>query len=218
MLPLGASERERRQIGQVWQFPYGEHEAKLIDDGLRCPPPEIPCLETFDARQTREMYGLTSSIVTRAKELVEFVDSNRELAKRVGIETIGIELSGMLEGDRLRQVLDALQLAASRNQAECLTEEGLATLRRAEKLLAEANASIMEHTGIRMERPLDAAVFMGQQNVPQQQPISNIIHNNAGANPSGGENTLIVPMVIIGVVGLAAIIAVIAFTSSRRER
>lgn len=201
-------------------FPIGE-EQPLRRPEFFCPEPEIPCVENLDVYQTRETYKLVKSVVDRAKELVEFVDSNRAEAKQAGIESIAIELSGMLEGGRLGQVLDALQLAAARNRGECITEEGLARLRRAEKLLAEANSNIVEFAGIRPEKTAQAQQPQ-QQNQPfigqQSPPVSTVVNNNAGGNPSGGENAIIVPMVIIGVVGLAAIIAVIAFTSSRGER
>lgn len=78
------------------------------------------------------------SILNRGTAIFDWVDSEREAARKLGIETIVIELLALVEGMRLRHMHDALQDAAESNSGCELTEEGIAALHRAERLIAEA--------------------------------------------------------------------------------
>jgi hypothetical protein len=94
--------------------------------------------------------------------LVEFVDSDRDLASAAGVETIAIELSAMLEAGAMDRVLDALEHAAAKGRPVDLTLQGLGKLRRAEGLLSEAASRIRRHTGGTPDLGASGAVARGR--------------------------------------------------------
>jgi hypothetical protein len=76
------------------------------------------------------------------RELLTFVDDNREAARLAGVETIAIELAAMMEGERLTRVHSTLEKATLSGKDAEVTMDGIDRLKRAEKLLAEAVLAI----------------------------------------------------------------------------
>lgn len=107
----------------------------------------LPTLQTFDVDSTKNLLSVCQAVIENSKELLAFVDGNRAIAKQAGIETIGIELSGILEGGGLDRILASLENSAIKERSAQITLEGLARLRRAETLLAEANNNISKYSG-----------------------------------------------------------------------
>jgi hypothetical protein len=135
-------------MGQVLPFPGQKGggdpaAAKALALGFR-PPPD---LQRFDERTAVDLMRLCRSVMDGEARLVEFVDSDRDLASAAGVETIAIELSAMLEAGAMDRVLDALEHAAAKGRPVDLTLQGLGKLRRAEGLLSEAASRIRKHTG-----------------------------------------------------------------------
>lgn len=125
------------------------------------------------------------SILDRGNEIFNWMDSERDLARRLGIETIVIELMALVEGVRLRYIHDALQDAVEANSGCDLTEEGIATLHRAENLIAEAEK--------RLPKGSNGTLTLS----------GNARNLSQDSNPS---NTwLIVSVIFMGTVALAAI-------------
>jgi len=115
----------------------------------------LPSLQKFDVDATKGLLVVCQAVIDQAKELLAFVDGNRTVAKQAGIETIAIELSGILEGGGLDRILASLENSALKDRTAEVTLEGLARLRRAETLLAEANNNIARFTGKWKGRVLD---------------------------------------------------------------
>lgn len=107
----------------------------------------LPTLQAFDVDSTKNLLAVCQAVIDNSKELLAFVDGNRAIAKQAGIETIGIELSGILEGGGLDRILASLENSAMKERSAQITLEGLARLRRAETLLAEANNNISKYSG-----------------------------------------------------------------------
>lgn len=107
----------------------------------------LPSLQAFDVDASKDLLGVCQAVIENARELLAFVDGNRAVAKQAGIETIAIELSGILEGGGLDRIQASLEHSALKDRSAQITLEGLARLRRAESLLAEANSNISKYSG-----------------------------------------------------------------------
>lgn len=117
-------------------FP-GRDEGRL-DTSLGVRPK--PSLKKFGPADAVRLLGVARKTWASTEVLVDLVDSDREAARDAGVETIAIELSS--EKERLGDVLDALEEAARQGKSADISNEGLAVLRRAEKLGAEAMSSL----------------------------------------------------------------------------
>lgn len=120
----------------IHSFP-GRDEGRL-DASLGVRPK--PTLKKFGPDDTIRLLGVARKTWASTEVLIGLVDSDREAAREAGVETIAIELSS--ERERLGDVLDALEDAAKHGKSTDLSGEGLACLRRAEKLGAEAMSSL----------------------------------------------------------------------------
>lgn len=128
----------------------------------------LPSLQKFDIEATKGLLVICQAVIDQAKELLSFVDGNRILAKQAGIETIAIELSGILEGGGLDRILASLENSALKDRAAEITLEGLARLRRAETLLAEANNNIAKFTGRWKGDPMEREALSGDDQEKSQ--------------------------------------------------
>lgn len=133
-------------MGAVLSFPSS---APQDDPGkaLAFKARSLPTLQTFENATSQELLFVCHSVLERSQEILAFVDGNRELAQKAGIETIAIELGSILEGGGLERVLDGLEYSVLKDRPAQVSLEGLARLRRAENLLAEANNNIARFTG-----------------------------------------------------------------------
>lgn len=129
-------------MGAAKQFrepdPEDKQRAKALAAGLRLPP----AFESLNASSTAELLSLAKSVSKNAEALLTFVDSSRDLARKAAVETIAIEMSVILAGDRLDMVIDALERATINSRPAQISLEGLRTLRRAEALMAEASSNM----------------------------------------------------------------------------
>jgi len=161
----------------------------------------LPELQKYDADASRSLFLVCQAVIERAKELVEFIDGNRALAKQAGIETIGIELSSILEGGGLERILDGLENAVVKELPSELTLEGLSRLRRTESLLAEANANISKNK-TSWRGKFEETVLSGEQ------------PSRANAEtPRSNDTILLVSFLTLGAL---AIVAVVVFASSSK--
>lgn len=81
-------------------------------------------------------------ILRGTEELIDFVDKDRKYARKIGVETIAIELSGIVSGDRLQEVRSVLAAGTQHGNSIPLSPDTMKKLRRAENLLAEATREI----------------------------------------------------------------------------
>jgi hypothetical protein len=109
--------------------------------------PPSPILEQLDSEKTRTLLHIAKSVREGGRVLVHFLDTHRAVARVAGIESLAVELSGVIDSRRLDSVVDTLEEAASQGKPADISTEGLFYLKRAEKLLAEANAELMSYTG-----------------------------------------------------------------------
>lgn len=123
-------------------------EARTISQSLKSrEPQDHPGMQAFDQGRTSDLLHVARNVLSGARTLVEFIDSERPLARLAGVETIGIEVSSILSGERVTRVTDAVQEATASGQGVHISHEGLGEIRRLEKLLAEASNSINKFTG-----------------------------------------------------------------------
>lgn len=152
------------------------------------PPPPSPPPEKVELVPVENLHQITQEVIDNARELIEFVDTNRAEAELAGIDTIAIELSGMIEGGGLHRVLDTLKEAVLKKRPVELRDEGPHWVRRAEGLVAEASSRISKHIG----------------NVPAK--LGQPAEEKPAVASSG--SLLWVPFVVIGVVTVAAVVLV----------
>lgn len=127
-------------------------------------------LDSVDQVDAKSLRGILKYVVEGGKALVEFVDYNRDEARRAGVESLAVELSGILAARRLDDIQDALsEVSLSGNTS--ISKEGLSYLRRAEKLLAEANSTLLKITG---STPIPGGYKMGA-NISVEFPTTGII-------------------------------------------
>jgi hypothetical protein len=131
--------------GEVLKFPKGESggsKERELAFNLRGPQK----LEKFELGQSQDLLFVAQRVTSGCKALLEFIDLNRDLSRKAGIETIAIELSTSLEGEGFERIMDALEEASAEGKPVHLSMDGLARLRRMEALLAEASSNINRFT------------------------------------------------------------------------
>lgn len=102
--------------------------------------------ETFDLDKAKALLEVANQRLAGSTVLLSFIDQNRDLARHAGVETIGIELVALMEGDRFSRVIDALEEAIECENAAHISTDGMGILKRIETLLAEASANIRRFT------------------------------------------------------------------------
>ena len=105
---------------------------------------------TGDIEKTKHLLGVCGKVLDGTNELIEFVDKNRKMARQIGIETIAIELSGLVDGARLGDVRNVLAQGVKSAQAIALSPDIVTRLGRAEMLLSEASSEIAKE-GVKPE-------------------------------------------------------------------
>jgi hypothetical protein len=103
-----------------------------------------PSLRKFSNADAVKLHATARRIYEGIGILTEFIDSHRESAVDAGMETIAVELAA--ERENLDDVLSALEEAVQKDSSVNLTLEGLALLRRLEKLLSEASSNMARFT------------------------------------------------------------------------
>lgn len=118
---------------RVLNFPVHHRETIVFDL-------PTPALEGIPDQSLLDLLHVARNVTKGAQEVVSFVDQNRDRARDLGIETIAIELTILLETGRLERVLEELERAAAEGRPAQLSDDGMRRLRKAEKLISEANA------------------------------------------------------------------------------
>lgn len=141
----------------------------------------------IEAGTSKDLMLTLRSVIERGNALFDWLDSERDRARSLGIESIIVELLALVEGVRLRHIYDALEDAVESNTGCEITEEGISALHRAERLVADAEKRIPESA-----RPSrKGMVLSGPRTLSQD---------------SGSSNTLtILALVFMGTIGLAAL-------------
>ena len=154
------------------------------------PPPEV---EVFDRDKTKELHGVVRQVFHGSTVLVDFLQADRELARKSGIESLCIEITAILEGGKFDRMVDTLEEAVQKNISVTLTKEGLSRVRRLESLLAEADRNIGRFVPSRMLSGKASSGQLGQQSLISMDPL------------------LMGSMVVLGVIGVTLIVyAVVA--------
>lgn len=129
--------------------------------------------QDLDLNHSKKLLGVARHAMNAGYALIEFVDFNRDLARQTGVETIAIELSGMIDSGKLESVADTLHDAAMSGHGAKLSEEGLGNLRRAERLLSDAAANLKRYGDTQTMTALSGAVLgvnLGQTSTPAPSP------------------------------------------------
>lgn len=103
---------------------------------------EAPVFDAVDAMNAHKLLGTARNVISGGRTLIEFVDLNRDLAREYGIETMAVELSGLIDSGKLDGVKDTLEESLLKKRQARVSMEGLMYLRRAERLLSEASRSL----------------------------------------------------------------------------
>lgn len=111
------------------------------------PDPQL-ILDAIDYLNTKKLLSLSKYVMQGGRALVEFVDYNRSAARQAGVETIAVELSGIIDSGKIQSVYDSLHDAAFSGRESKLSREGLTYLRRSERLLAEATSNLVRFSGV----------------------------------------------------------------------
>lgn len=105
-------------------------------------------MDAIDYLNTKKLLGLSKYVMQGGRALIDFVDYNRTSARQAGVETIAVELSGIIDSGKIQSVYDSLHEAAFSGRDSKLSREGLTYLRRSERLLAEATSNLVRFSGI----------------------------------------------------------------------
>jgi len=99
------------------------------------------------------LLGLVRNLQDSGNILVEYVDANRDEARKAGIESIAIELTAIFEGGRLQKIRESLDEAVLKQKKPSVSLDGLSKIRRVERLVQDAQASLARAIG---EPPLES--------------------------------------------------------------
>lgn len=167
-------------------------------------------MQELDPTAAQSLLGVTKEILYGAHMLLEYVDHNREEAQAAGVETIGIELSAILEGGKIEDIKDALEEAARTGERPQISLDGFAKLRRAERLVSDAEISLGRFTGGQMPSgfPQRKAMASPKISAPVCAHCTSHNHGSLGASSSFPASTVVLGILGMGVALTLIILAV----------
>jgi hypothetical protein len=112
--------------------------------GTPAEPGPSETFETLDPIRTKDLDALLSTIFSRIDRLTRLLDDDREQVRRLGIESLAVELIAIHEGGRLQAVRDELGDALRHRRSARITPEGMDYVRRSERLAAEAEKALAQ--------------------------------------------------------------------------
>jgi hypothetical protein len=116
-----------------------------------------------NVEKTNHLLGVCSKVIEGTTDLVDFVDKNRKMARTMGIETIAIELAGIVDGGRLGDIRNVLAQSVRVGQQVAVSPDIMHRLDRAQSLLRDASTEIGKETGIKAgDVALGAEAVLGQ--------------------------------------------------------
>jgi hypothetical protein len=179
----------------VFRFPsIGSAAAISVKPSL--PPPPLPSVDVFDVEKARTFHSILENAVRKGKVLADLVHGDRELAAAAGLEGIAIEISALLDTERLIRMRGALGEAVRLGEGATITHEGLGRLHRLEALVAEGS-QVLE----RYQRPGKA---LSGRRLSLQAP---------SGSPGSSDMALFGAIVVLGAVA----ITLAAFLVTKRE-
>lgn len=147
-----------------------------------------PIIEAIDYVNSQKLLDTARHVLSGGRALIEFIDLNRDVARDVGIETIAVELSSMVDSGRLEAVKDTLEESLISENPSKVSMEGMTYLRRAERLLSEATRALNGSTS-RLTLPSYSLGF-----------------SRPSMGDSGSLNVVILGVVALGALTLLAIV------------
>lgn len=132
--------------GEMHQFPRRSEAPREAPPKPSLPAREPIVFETFEADDARGLLEIARRASTSAETLLSFIHENRDLAQHSGIETVGIEILVVMQGDRWQGVVEALEESEKTGRSAHISRDGLGLLKRVETLLAEASTNIRKFT------------------------------------------------------------------------
>lgn len=155
---------------------------------------EVPEFEVIDPARSKELLGLVRLEIEKIGELIRFMDNHRQESRKLGIESIAIELCALLEGGRLTAVKDELFRADAQRRSARITPEGMDYVHRVEKLLSECDRA---RTG--------------------SQPVKemNLYRSSLGAPASSGD-LIWGPVILFGLVAVGVVVYCVMVPQDRK--
>lgn len=193
--------------GAVLKFPGGKIKGECSLPLVHETSPQ-PAIDSYDYDETLELYQIATSVKKKAEDLGTFVDQNRQLARQAGVEMLAVQVTSILEGDKFQRVVDSLEDAIYRRIPISLTRDGADKVHRLERLISEADSSIVQFMG--NGRRIDSTLG---QSLPQQNSIPYPMY----ADRASSDVSTWIPVVIIGVAGIIGVIAIVALTRQPRK-
>lgn len=120
---------------------------KEDSSGVDPAAPLFSSMDGADLGKATHLLGSCRAVLDGATELIDFVNTNRSMSKRIGIESIAVELSGILEGTRLGDVRNLLDSSIKKGRPVVISPDVTSKVRRAEILLADAAKEIKKEMG-----------------------------------------------------------------------
>lgn len=183
------------EAGAVLKFPGGK-SPKKSEASQAAPPP--PVMDAYQYEDTVELYTIAVSVKRKGEDIISLIDEDREAARKLDIEVLGVQIRSILEGEKLTRVIDALEDSVYRKVPCSLTREGVDKVHRLERLVSDADVIMIKRmSGHRGET---AVALNGA--IPARSPV---------------DSGFWIPLVIVGVSGIIGVIALIALTQSKQS-
>lgn len=181
------------EAGAVLKFPGGKPPKKA--ETLKSAP-SLPAMDSYEYEDTVELHTIALSVKRKGEEIISLIDEDRDAARRVGIEVLGVQIRSILEGEKLTRVIDALEDAIYRKVPCSLTREGVDKVHRLERLVSDADSIVVQRMSGRrgdLGKSLKA-VYSERSSI---------------------DNSIWIPLVIVGIAGIVGVIAILAFAQPR---
>lgn len=130
--------------GAVLRFPETGKKVRAI------PEPEVH-LEHLGVDSAKELLPLVRDRLAKSEAFLRQLSTRRKEIRRRGLESTLIEISSIVDGNRVQSVRDALEESISKNRGVDITQAALDRVHRLDILVAEATELMIPD-----ERPLPA--------------------------------------------------------------
>lgn len=143
----------------ILKFPAPSRDVEAEKKELTFTYRQKPAITKFTKAEVNSLLITAQRVYEKALRLIEVTDAHRETAVSAGIETIAIELGS--ERSSLEAIIDVLEESHRKGREGELTLEGVALLRRLEKLVAEAGSNLSRFT----RAPARGEAALGSSNI-----------------------------------------------------
>ncbi len=118
------------------------------------------------------MLRLVLDVLSRIEKFEQLLDDERDQVRKLGLESLILELIALREGGRLVAVRDELLDADDHARPSRVTPEGMAYVHRSEKLVSEADKALMRAGKVLSGPAQDGNLFRVQGPVSSPSGIS----------------------------------------------